>query len=1196
MESERNAQELINEAILNNAKILHLNNLGLGLARIPDSLELLVDLKTLSLNNNELNFLPNSLQKLKNLQCIDVSGNNLYNLPDWIGSLNNLKEIILSDNLLTSLPKSLISLKFLKLLHINNNAFNDLPEWFGELQQLENLDISENKITIWPDSMGKLKNLKFMVLTGNDLKKLPEWIGNVKKLRKLILTRNNLNNLPESLRQLKYLRLLYIDDNQITTIPNWIGELTQLREFIISDNELTDLPESFSELRNLETLIMHSNKFKSLPESIRSLSQLKNLNLFSNKLESIPEWIGDLISLEDFAFGNNPIVSVPDSLGLCTKLEFLDMGDHAGGCPLIKVPECVRNLHKLKVFIAHSCKLKSLPDWISELSNLIEISVRENEIENLPSSLTDLKYLKNLVVEANPLNPEITAAYEQGLDALMTYLRAIARQRVILNEAKLILIGEGEVGKSCLLSALCGEPWEEGKPTTHGIEIKSINLVDPRSGIEIKLNGWDFGGQRVYRPTHQLFFSAPAVYLVVWKPREGPQQGFVKEWIRLVKHREAEAKIIVVATHGGPGGRQPDIDRQELYDLFGKDTIIDFFFVDSRPDLNGERKGIDQLKETIARISANLPEVGRSVPKSFQDFREALNKTNAPYLPVQDVLDICEDLNLDVEVSRLFITISHRLGHLIYYENDPLLRDIVVLKPDWLATAISFVLDDENTRIAHGLVKFDRLRQLWNDHLRPIEHRYPENLHSIFLRLMERFDISYRVSVLNFKNDSFETSLIAQLVPDNRPEEELTKEWSSLPAVGDNQQIQICRIVDSHNNQSATAEGLFYQLIVRLHKYSLGRSRHEKSIHWQRGLILDDEYNGRALLEHIGNDVRITVRAPYPERFLSVLTSEVKYLVDNFWTGLRCDVMVPCIEPCGRNLPGTGLFEVEKLIQSRRRRRVDYPCPVCNEWQNIDSLLRNATAARPILLDELIMNRQMLQEIRDLRSVLILHHEDTIGRFNSLDVGQREILSKADAAYTGLMQAFTDEAKEGPRLFSLIPVIRANFNPKEWVSTKFKLTLWCEHSRVPLPILNGNDNKKGIYEIEMTREWFKKASPFLKLLNGTLSFVLPIAISGLKLALDEASYKVIEEQLDFSKNVIDASLEGSDKVISWSYTNDLSSLEYGEAIRAQGAILRELHSVLKTKDPTFGGLIRVQNKRQEFIWVHEQFAGDTNIF
>ncbi len=50
-----------------------------------------------------------------------------------------------------------------------------------------------------------------------------------------------------------------------------------------------------------------------------------------------------------------------------------------------------------------------------------------------------------------------------------------------------------------------------------------------------------------------------------------------------------------------------------------------------------------------------------------------------------------------------------------------------------------------------------------------------------------------------------------------------------------------------------------------------------------------------------------------------------------------------------------------------------------------------------------------------------------------------------------------------------------------------------------------------------------------------------------------------------------------------------TSLEHGEAIRAQGATLRELHVLLKAKDPGFGGLVRVRNKRQEFLWVHEQF-------
>jgi hypothetical protein len=50
----------------------------------------------------------------------------------------------------------------------------------------------------------------------------------------------------------------------------------------------------------------------------------------------------------------------------------------------------------------------------------------------------------------------------------------------------------------------------------------------------------------------------------------------------------------------------------------------------------------------------------------------------------------------------------------------------------------------------------------------------------------------------------------------------------------------------------------------------------------------------------------------------------------------------------------------------------------------------------------------------------------------------------------------------------------------------------------------------------------------------------------------------------------------------------------GRGIRAQDSELRELHALLKEKDPTgtFGGLARVQNKRREFLWVHPQFVGE----
>jgi internalin A len=101
--------------------------------------------------------------------------------------------------------------------------------------------------------------------------------------------------------------------------------------------------------------------------------------------------------------------------------------------------------------------------------------------------------------------------------------------------------------------------------------------------------------------------------------------------------------------------------------------------------------------------------------------------------------------------------------------------------------------------------------------------------------------------------------------------------------------------------------------------------------------------------------------------------------------------------------------------------------------------------------------------------------------------------------------------------------------------------------------------------------------------------VIPVAASATKLVLDEATYKGIEKQLDLDQKSLESVLKGGDKVGDWLGESDAPKLERGNAIRAQGAILRQLHGWLKEKDPSFGGLVRVQNRRHEFLWVHPRF-------
>jgi hypothetical protein len=497
-------------------------------------------------------------------------------------------------------------------------------------------------------------------------------------------------------------------------------------------------------------------------------------------------------------------------------------------------------------------------------------------------------------------------------------------------------------------------------------------------------------------------------------------------------------------------------------------------------------------------------------------------------------------------------------------------------------------LDDENTRKqGSGLVDFQRLQLLWNNCDKDAEDRYPAELHPIFLKLMQRFDLCYQVKESG-KGAIEQTNLIAQLVPDVRPD--ISSVWPTLVAKGDEQQTQICRIVDTSKNETAAAEGLFYQLIVRLHKYSLGKDDYKNSIHWQRGLILEDSYGSRAFPEHFANDIRITVRSPYPQQFLGSLTHEIKYLVESFWEGLRCEVTVPCLVPNKDGSSCSGLFEVEKLLENKRRGRPEQPCPVCNEWQNIKELLYNAPASRPNPLDIMLIR---FDEVMDKLSE---NHISTMARFDNADRDLKLVLSQVEDGYRSLMQVLVDEAKEGPRLFSFEPADPGFFDRPNWVSQKFKLTLWCEHSRLPLCEIADEqgecDEVAGVYELKLPREWLTKSAPFLKVLNSTLSLVLPVAASATKLALDETAYKGIEDQLKLGQKSINSLLKGADKSGAWLGESDGLDIEQGQGIRAQGAVLRQLQVWLKEKDISYGGMVRVQNKRQEFLWVHPRFEGE----
>ena len=550
----------------------------------------------------------------------------------------------------------------------------------------------DEKLTELPESLEQLTQLLSLILSHTQLTALPETFGNLTQLQTLDLSDNELMALPEWLGQLMQLQSLDLSGNELTALPETFGNLTQLQTLDLSHNELTALPESLGELRQLQTLNLSNNELTALPESLGELTQLQSLTLSSNKLTTLPESLGELRQLQTLNLYGNQLTVLPESLGNLQKLRELWIGNGPSGNPIIEVPAFVRRLKNLHILDVSRSEVTSIPEWISELHFLNRLYLNPSLVSDLPASLVNLENLVIVALEGSPLNPELAASYEQGLDTLKAYLHVRFEGEIVLNEAKLILVGEGGVGKTSLLAALREEEWVEDRETTHGVEVKVQSLVvtDPDSSTEITLNGWDFGGQNIYRHTHQLFFTAPAVYLAVWEPRRGPEQCRVDEWIKMIKHRAYDEKrpnqrprILVVATHGGPKERLDHIDEQALRDEFG-DLIAGFYHVDSKTGF-----GLDKLTDAIAHTAASIRQVGRSVPESWKIVLEALRKRSRkdPYLTYKQYKSLCNRQKITNELADIYAIVFNELGHVIHYQNDATLQDIVILKPDYLTKA-----------------------------------------------------------------------------------------------------------------------------------------------------------------------------------------------------------------------------------------------------------------------------------------------------------------------------------------------------------------------------------------------------------------------------------------------------------------------------------------------------------------------------
>jgi internalin A len=943
-------------------------------------------------------------------------------------------------------------------------------------------------------------------LSARGLNALPPEVSQRADLQELNLALNQLTALPPEIGQLTSLQRLWLDGNQLTALPPEVGQLTSLRELSLGRNQLAALPSEVGQLTHLEELSVSGNRLTALPPEVGQLTSLQSLWLDGNQLTALPAEIPRLTSLQTLSLDGNRLTALPPEIGQLTSLQELWLDGN---------------------------RLTALPPEIGQLTSLRTLSLGGNQLTALPHQLADL-VLNDLQLElaGNPLKEPFLELIERGKEAFATYLRSL-EGAIPQYEVKVLLVGEGNVGKTSLIAALRNAPFVDGRPTTHGIEIQQLIMRHPDFDADMIVRAWDFGGQEVYRITHQFFFSHRALYLVVWNAREGHEQNEVEGWLRRIRLRvRQDARALVVATHCDE--RRPELDY-----LYLKRNIPGLLVGRHEVD-NRSGHGIPELREGIAAEAAQLPQMGQLISPRWITARDEILACaqTEPLMPYKRFAQICQRHHVDGDEIIILAELMHDLGQIIYYSHEEGLRDFVVLDPERLTKAISYVLEDDLTRQSGGILDHARLVAIWQD--RKDGPAYPARYHSYLLRLMEKFDVSYRLE------DGYR-SLVAQLVPYERPD----LPWDVPTPLPDG--IRSLALVCQF---SEPVPGLIAWLTVRHHRASTGK-------HWRNGVFLRHPirtYASQALIElRTSDQLTLEVRAPSPDLFFHVLLDSIEDLITRRWPGLSYTPVVPCPKRTIDGLRCEGWFGLEYLLGSREQGTARAHCQKCLTHWDISELLTGF--AQP----ELPIQPQ-LQRIEDQLA-------DVAGGVNRLESSAAET---ADSIRR-ILKAVGSEITDCPRLFTLTFESPTLTQRLRFYQRHYRLVLWCEHSGHwhPWPAAS--------YSIDQPKSWLVGIAPYVTLVFAVLQAVAPIAASAAGVALPAKQFEHAQHQLELMKSLIEA-LPREIVKDQYEFVNPDAAGWFtpaaDQAARALRVVLFEHDHMRK-----FGALRRVLSPSGDFLWV-----------
>jgi internalin A len=613
----------------------------------------------------------------------------------------------------------------------------------------DNVQLTNGRLKEVPNELKTCFGIKYLDLFGNSIQEIPDWFFQFKRLEHLSLRNNTIKNLPTIVFTLENLKYLNLADNQIHEISG----------------------RDFMNLINIEKVDISYNQITSLPSERIEYPKCKNLSIKGNRLQKFPTTFSDVKTLVKLDLSENRISSIEDDAfdGLENLIE-LDLSFN---------------------------ELTYLPTSLGKLTKLKKLNLSGNKIGSLPKEFENLTSLESLDFDGNPIGRVPVEITSQGVSGIINYYLSLG-DSVQLFEAKLLIVGQGNVGKTYLMNRLMHDSIPETR-TTEGIDIKMWK-IPTESSPDFRVNIWDFGGQEIYHSTHQFFLTKRSLYVLVWEARTDQHLISFDYWLNVIRLLSNNSPVIVVLNKIDE--RIANIDEKSLKAKFR--NIVAFHQVSAVTGQN-----IKQLTSKIGTEIDSLPLIGDKLPKVWLEIRTKLESLESNYISAEEYLTICNQHGLSNKRALFLSQYFHDLGVFLHFQDDNLLRNLVFLKPEWATNAVYKILDSKDVITRDGEFDSDLLDSILDD--------FERDKRPYIVTLMKKFELCFEVEKNVF------------LIPELLKPERLEFDWN----YNDNLRFEY--------HYDFMPAGIMARFIVRTRNLVYDR------MFWKNGVLIQRE-NTRALV------------------------------------------------------------------------------------------------------------------------------------------------------------------------------------------------------------------------------------------------------------------------------------------------------------------------------------------------------------